>query len=217
MIFAPGSGMRDSGLRSRLTLPKEWKSAIQTALVHVISLAHYACKRAWACGSQAAKTDQRDLHIALDREEIRLKDARMSRIPAHQRPHYQPTERLAILELRAARGWSLAQTADVFQVTTATIASWTKRLDEQGPDALLRLPVPVNKFPEFVTYRRSVRASARSRSHRFWHALACTWVSARSAACAANSPHPGQRQPPRPCRPPNESPPSTPIISGTST
>jgi DNA-directed RNA polymerase specialized sigma24 family protein len=61
---------------------------------------------------------------------MRIKDARTARIPAHQRPHYLPTERLAILELRAARGWSLAQTAAVFQVTTGTIASWTKRLDE---------------------------------------------------------------------------------------
>jgi transcriptional regulator with XRE-family HTH domain len=76
----------------------------------------------------------------------------MSRIPAGQRPHYLPTERLAILELRAARGWSLAQTAAVFQVTTATVASWTNRLDEQGPAALLRMQQPVNKFPDFIRY-----------------------------------------------------------------
>src|SRR5262249_35301915 len=68
------------------------------------------------------------------------------------RPHYQPTERLAILELRAARGWSQAQTAEVFQVTEATIASWSKRLDEEGPAALLCTREPVNKFPEFVRY-----------------------------------------------------------------
>jgi hypothetical protein len=59
---------------------------------------------------------------------------------------------LAILELRAARGWSLEQTARVFLVTGPTIASWTRRLDQQGPDALLQIPSPVNKFPEMVTY-----------------------------------------------------------------
>jgi len=59
---------------------------------------------------------------------------------------------LAILELRAARAWSQQQTADTFQVTAATISSWMRRLDEQGPAALVRLPEPVNKFPDFVRY-----------------------------------------------------------------
>ena len=59
---------------------------------------------------------------------------------------------MAILELKAARGWSLEQTAKAFLVTAATIASWMKRLDEDGPDALVQLPQPVNKFPEFVRY-----------------------------------------------------------------
>jgi hypothetical protein len=27
-----------------------------------------------------------------------------------------------------------------------------KRLDEEGPDALVQLPVPVNKVPDFVLY-----------------------------------------------------------------
>jgi hypothetical protein len=31
------------------------------------------------------------------------KDARMARINPHRRPYYPPTERMAILELRAAR------------------------------------------------------------------------------------------------------------------
>ena len=41
-------------------------------------------------------------------EQIRIKDARMEQINPHQRPHYPPTERMAILELRTARGWSQA-------------------------------------------------------------------------------------------------------------
>ncbi len=59
---------------------------------------------------------------------------------------------MAILELRAARGWSLKQTADTFLVTPATIASWLKRIDDQGANALLQLREPVNKFPDFVRY-----------------------------------------------------------------
>jgi transposase InsO family protein len=70
----------------------------------------------------------------------------------HRRPHYPPTERLAILELKTARGWSLARTAKAFLITAATVASWMKRLDEEGPDALVQLPAPVNRFPDFVRY-----------------------------------------------------------------
>ena len=59
---------------------------------------------------------------------------------------------MAIVELRAARGWSLENTARVFFVTAATVASWIKRIDEQGRDALLQLPEPVNRFPDFIRY-----------------------------------------------------------------
>jgi transposase InsO family protein len=59
---------------------------------------------------------------------------------------------MTILQLRTNQGWSLKQTADRFLVTPATIASWTKRVDEDGPDALVQLRVPVNRFPEFVRY-----------------------------------------------------------------
>jgi transposase InsO family protein len=83
---------------------------------------------------------------------MRIKDARMVGIPAQRRPHYLPTERLAILELRAARGWSQAQTADHMLVTPATIASWMSRLDEEGPVALVQMREPVNRFPEFVAH-----------------------------------------------------------------
>jgi transposase InsO family protein len=57
---------------------------------------------------------------------------------------------MAILELRAARGWNLEQAADTFLLTAPTIASWIKRVDEEGPDALVQMHVPVNRFPDFV-------------------------------------------------------------------
>ena len=76
----------------------------------------------------------------------------MAQIPAHRRPFYPPTERMAILELRAARGWNQVQTAAAMMVTPATVASWTRRIDEDGANALVQLPEPVNKFPDFVRY-----------------------------------------------------------------
>ena len=76
----------------------------------------------------------------------------MSRISPQRRPQYTPTERLAILEIKAAHGWSLKQTAKAFLITAATVASWMKRLDEEGPDAIVQLPMPVNKFSDFTRY-----------------------------------------------------------------
>jgi transposase len=100
----------------------------------------------------AAENDRLHEECALLREELCLKDVRMVQITPQRRPHYGPQERMAILELRAARGWSLKQTADTFLVTPATIAVWVKRIDENGPDALLQLREPVNKYPDFVRY-----------------------------------------------------------------
>jgi putative transposase len=59
---------------------------------------------------------------------------------------------MAILELRAVCNWSLAKTAEVFMVSTATIREWMSRLDEQAEHPLVQLRKPVNKFPDFVGY-----------------------------------------------------------------
>jgi transcriptional regulator with XRE-family HTH domain len=129
-------------------------------MLHVISLAQYATvyTRSWAADSpnarmrQKAQKEQAEQDAALLRAEMRIKDARMRAIAPHRRPFYPPAERMAILELRAARGWSVEQTADAFLVTPATISSWTRRIDEDGPEALVQLRTPVNKYPEFVRY-----------------------------------------------------------------
>jgi transposase InsO family protein len=87
---------------------------------------------------------------ALLREELEIKDERFQRISPHRRPHYSPTQRLRILNLRAARRWSMAQTAQAFQVSILTIINWMRRLDEEGENALLQIQNPVNRFPDFV-------------------------------------------------------------------
>src|SRR5437867_12424053 len=152
--------MSPIALSHSLPLPRGWPRRVRSAVVHVISLARtsLALTQGWAPESmngqlrRRAEGDRLQHEIQFLREEIRIKDARMEQLEAHRRPHYPPVARLAILELRAARGWSLAQTARIFLVTPLTIASWTGRLDEEGPDALIRLPEPVNKFPDFIRY-----------------------------------------------------------------
>jgi putative transposase len=128
--------------------------------VHAISFADLALTKtlSWAAESlnprlrRQAEQERLRREISLLREEIRLKDVRMEQIEPHRRPYYPPVARLEFLELRAARGWSMTQTARTFLVNPFTIASWTGRLSEEGPDALIRLPVPVNRFPDFVAY-----------------------------------------------------------------
>src|SRR6266571_6773553 len=151
----------DSSLPSvSLPLPRGWSRRVRSAVIQVISLARtsLALSQGWASESmnpelrQQTEEDRLQQEVQLLREEIRIKDARMEQLEPHRRPHYPPTTRLAILELRAARGWSLAQAARTFFVTPATIASWTARVDEEGPDAIVRLSEPVNKFPDFVGY-----------------------------------------------------------------
>jgi transposase-like protein len=133
---------------------------VRSALLHVVALAQYAAvyTRSWAAESRntrvrlRATVDQLQQEVALLQAEIRIKDARMTCMPAQRRPHYPAAVRLEILQLRSAPGWSLQQTADAFLVTAATLRSWMKRLDETGPKALVQLRTLVNKFPDFVRY-----------------------------------------------------------------
>ena len=143
-----------------LPVPSGWPKNVKSAVLHVISLAQYAiaATRGWAADAlnprarQAAEDDQLKQEIQLLREELRIKNARLAKIDPRHRPFYPPTERMAILELKAARGWSLAQTARAFLVEPETIAAWLKRADEDGPGSLVQMPGPVNKFPDFVRH-----------------------------------------------------------------
>jgi transposase InsO family protein len=143
-----------------IPLPRTWPAHIKSAILQAISLAQLtmAYTRGWAADSpnprlrRKAHGERTQQEIALLREELRIHYARMAQLPPHRRPYYPPTERMAILQLRAARGWSLEQTARRFLVTAETVSSWMKRGDEEGPDALVQLGQPVNKFPDFVRY-----------------------------------------------------------------
>ena len=99
---------------ARFPLPKDWPQSVKTAVLHVIALAHVAFvhARGLAVNSPDARTRRAgDLQGSLDEislleEELRIKDCRMAMIDPHRRPYYRPIERMAILELRAARSWS---------------------------------------------------------------------------------------------------------------
>ena len=158
--------------RPRIPLPKQRPSRVRSGVLHAISLAQFSLTftRSWAANSWNVRirlkqeNDRLRQELALIGEEMRIKDSRMLRIPAQRRPHYPPTERLAILELRAARGRPRSQTARRLVVTTASVCSWMGRRDEEGARAIVQRmlhpqwrprPTPVSSsFPRFVTSKR---------------------------------------------------------------
>ncbi|MHC5212509.1 MAG: transposase [Planctomycetota bacterium] len=105
-------------------------------MLHAISLASTALTvvRGRALDSRrgalrrAAEVEALRNEVALLREELRLKEARMAWLMPSRRPHYKPLERMAILELRSRRAWSVDETADRFLVEPKTVASWMRRL-----------------------------------------------------------------------------------------
>ena len=93
-------------------------------MLHVISLAQFASvyTRSWAVDSVNARVRLKSENcrlrqeFALLQEEIRINDGRMAQIGPQSRPYSTPAERMAILELRATRGWTLQQAADKLYV-----------------------------------------------------------------------------------------------------
>jgi predicted RNA polymerase sigma factor len=152
--------MPSKNKQPQIPLPKSWDTHVKSAILHIIALGQYALtySRSWAADSSnqrvrlKAECDRLEQEVALRGEELRIKGVRMAQIDPQRRPHYPATERMAILELRAARGWSLEQAAKVFLVTAETISSWVQRIDETGAKALVQTFQPVNKFPELVRY-----------------------------------------------------------------
>ncbi len=82
-----------------ILLPKGWPRRVRSAVIQVISLAHVSLitTRSWAANSWNArvrlKQDNQRLRqeLALQREEIRIKDARMHELPAHRHDGPSPS------------------------------------------------------------------------------------------------------------------------------
>ena len=91
--------MVNNNLR-RISLPRRWSRRVKSAMLHVISLAQYATvyTRSWAVNSPIARLRPKSQNerlkqlVALLKEEIRIKDARLKRLAPHKRPHYAPTD-----------------------------------------------------------------------------------------------------------------------------
>jgi len=80
-------------------------------------------------------------------------DSRLTRV-RHKAENERLTSEVELLReelrIKAARGWNNEQLARAFLVTSTTVASWLKRIDERGAGSLVQLSQPVNRFPDFV-------------------------------------------------------------------
>jgi putative transposase len=137
-----------------LRLPRGWAKSVRNAILNVVGLVRIAM----LAGREALIQNGDSLHarihrleseLAMTREEVRIKDARMKRIAPHRRPQYTTVERMAILQLRAMRGWNKTETARHFFVSDDTVRAWLRRADD---DSLVDTHTAVNRFPDFVRY-----------------------------------------------------------------
>ena len=136
-----------------LRLPKDWHSYVRSAVLNVVGIVRVAMlagREALITNGDArdARIHQLESEVAMLREELRINGARIGRVPSQRRPQYTGIERMAILQLRAMRGWNKAETARRFFVTDDTIRAWLKRIDD---DSLVQTRTPV--IPGFRSLR----------------------------------------------------------------
>ena len=137
-----------------LRFPKGWRSSVRHAVLNVIGIVRIAMlagREALISNGDAigARIHQLESEVVMLREELRINGERMQRVPPQRRPQYTTVERMTILQLRAMRGWSKAETARHFFVTDDTIRSWLRRVDD---DSLVQTQTPVNRFPDLIRY-----------------------------------------------------------------
>ena len=135
-------------------LPKGWSEDARHAVLNVIGIVRVVMLKGREFLIQNGNVLEAHVHrletdVALLCEELRIVASRLAHIDPHRRPQYPPVERMAILELRAMRGWSKAETARHFSVSDDTIRAWLRRVDD---DSLLQTATPVNRFPDFIRH-----------------------------------------------------------------
>ena len=96
--------------------------------------------------------DQEITEMDLLRREVEVFRAQREGIPPHRRPDYRPEQRLAILQLRRLRGWSIKRTAEHFVLHRNTIRAWIRAADGKGRPSLLNGAVVWNRIDDAVRW-----------------------------------------------------------------
>ena len=77
--------------------------------------------------------------LRMMREAAEILGARWDKVPERQRPHYPAVQRFRILRIRSFLALSQRETAEMFRVSTETIARWDTEVT--GPDREVARPV----------------------------------------------------------------------------
>ena len=86
-------------------LPQGWAKHIKASLLQAISLAAMALTVARSRRVRSRleiELERADTEIALLKEELAIKDGRWDRLSSRRRPHFTPTQRMRILQVKAS-------------------------------------------------------------------------------------------------------------------
>jgi putative transposase len=86
------------------------------------------------------------------RRELEIFRIQRESIAPHRRPDYSRAQRLAILQLRQLRGWSIKKTAERFVVHRNTIRAWVKAIEGRGRSSLLAGVLVWNRIDDAVRW-----------------------------------------------------------------
>jgi putative transposase len=99
------------------------------------------------------KAEEQALLLRMTREEAGILAARWDKVPERHRPHYAPEQRFRILRIRSFLGLSQRETAEMFRVSTETIARWeieTATAVVGSAHPLVAPNPPVRRFADVV-------------------------------------------------------------------
>jgi hypothetical protein len=145
-------------LRSRLTGARE-RIALRATLTaaHLLGLAtgkHLRDLRASKDPLLAlqSRLEQSQLDARLAWEIVEILATRFSKIPERRRPHYSPSIRFRILELKNLLGWSREISARVFLLSPNTLTNWERTADAEANTvgATVKPVPPITRFCDCV-------------------------------------------------------------------
>jgi hypothetical protein len=160
------TGMRLRGRTDQETERQALRATLNAA--HLLGLAagtHLRSLRALQdpIAELKARQQEAELRAALAWEMLEIQNARLAKLTEHRRPHFTPSQRFRLLEMKNLLGWSAVQAAHTFLVCGNTILNWEKAADPLARTAgstVTPLP-PVRRAADVV--RATAQTMARLR------------------------------------------------------